>query len=384
MAGVVVLVLLVVGGGGTAIWRAMNKPAKAKTTTTTAAAKCASGTLAVLGPTSGNPDEIGPASVNMAKLASQEYAAAHPGCTVTIRAFDSQGDKTKALPLAKEIIADPTILGVVGPLYSKETAAVAPVLSKAGIPMISSSASGVNVGEEGLKTFHRTVGSDADSGVAIAKYIKSTNPSAKAFVVDDGSDYALHAADAARESLGAMVVNTAVIKEDQTTGLSDLATQIKNSGATVIAFAGFSAEAAALRKAVNAAGGSNIDLVAGPGLLDTVYVTETGEAGKDTIVVCACMPGAGLPEDFKNKLTAKSETKPGAYVGEAYDAANALIAGLAAGKRTRADLNTFLSTYSATGVTGQISFEAGGNRRVVPQWYFVVGTDGFFGKSPIQ
>jgi branched-chain amino acid transport system substrate-binding protein len=271
-----------------------------------------------------------------------------------------------------------------GPLYSKEALAVSPVLDKAGVPIVNPTVSTVSLGTAGLKTFHRTVGTDADSGTAIARYIKTANPSAKAYVVDDGSTYAIQAAEAARVNLGALVVNTGVIKSGQT-DFTTLARSIKASGATVIAFAGFSAEAAGLRKALDVAGGKDIDLVAGPGLLDSVYVNEAGEAGNDTIVVCACMPSAGLPTAFKTKLSAKSQTKPGIYVGEAYDAANALTAGLAAGKRTRAELNTFLGTYSATGVTGPIAFQAGGNLRAQPpEWYFVVGTDGFYGKSRVQ
>jgi branched-chain amino acid transport system substrate-binding protein len=348
------------------------------------AAKCVTATIGVLGPTSGEADDLGPAAVNMANLAGTEYAAAHAGCKLNVRTFDSQGKADKALPLAKEIIADKSIIGVIGPLYSKETTAVAPVLSKGGVPMISSSASGVTVGESSLKYFHRTVGTDANSGEAMAKYIKGGNPNAKVFVIDDGNDYAVHAADAARETLGSLVVGRAVIQQDQSTGFGQLAQQIISSGATVIAFGGFSGEAAGIRKAVDAAGGSKIGLVAGPGLLDSVYVTSTGSEGDDTIVVCACTPGAGLPQPFQDKLSSKSATKPGVYVGEAYDAASAFTAAFAAGKNTRDDVNNFLSTYSAQGVTGKVSFDASGNRKDEPLWYFVVGTDGFFGKSRIQ
>ena len=383
VAGVVVLVLVLCGVGGTYLLHEAGSGTESDNPEP-AAAKCASGTLAVLGATSGKPDELGPATVNMAKLAADEYGAAHPGCTVAVKAFDSDGDQAKALVLAKQIIADPTVLGVIGPLYSKEALAAAPVLDKAGVPMVNPTVSTVSLGTAGLKNFHRTVGTDADTGEAIAKYIKGVNPAAKAYVIDDGSNYAIHAAEAARVALGSLAVGSAVIKEDQTS-FGSLARSIVESGANVIAFAGFSVEAAALRKAVDAAGGSKIDFVAGPGLLDTVYVTETGEEGKDTIVVCACVPGTGLPDAFRDKLAAKSTTKPGIYVGEAYDAANALLAGLAVGKNTRTQLNAFLATYSATGVTGPIAFRTGGNLRAAPpQWYFVTGTDGFFGKSRVQ
>jgi ABC-type branched-subunit amino acid transport system substrate-binding protein len=384
VAGVVVLVLVLCGVGGTYLLHRADSGTGSGSPQPAAVAKCASGTLAVLGATTGKPDELGPATVNMAKLAADEYGAAHPGCTIAVKAFDSDGDQAKALVLAKQIIADPTVLGVIGPLYSKEALAASPVLDKAGVPMVNPTVSTVSLGTAGLKHFHRTVGTDADSGEAIAKYIKGVNPAAKAYVIDDGSNYAIHAAEAARVALGTLAVGSAVIKEGQT-AFGSLAKSIVESGANVIAFAGFSGEAAALRKAVDAAGGSKIDFVGGPALLDTIYVTETGDEGKDTIVVCACMPGTGLPDAFRDKLTAKSTTKPGIYVGEAYDATNALLAGLAVGKSTRTQLNTFLGTYSATGVTGPIAFRAGGNLRgQPPQWYFVTGTDGFFGKSPVQ
>lgn len=381
---VVTVLLLVLVGGGTAAWFALKGEDSATPTSLPVAAKCVSGTVGVLGDTGGDPDELGEAALAVAQLAADEYHAAHPDCTVAIRAFDSGGEQEKAVLLAKKIAADDTVLAVLGPLFSKEAVAASPVLDKAGVPMVNPVASMASLGTTGMKSFHRTVGSDTATGTAMAKYIKTADPKAKVFVVNDGGNYGAATAAAARTALGTLVVDSSTIQQGKT-DFSLLASTIKESGATVIAFAGFSKEAAGLRKAVNTAGGSDIDLVAGPGLLDTVYVTEAGEAGKDTVVVCACVPGTGLPEAFRTKVKQKTTTSPSGSTGEMYDAANAVLAGLGAGKRTRTQLNSFLDRYSATGVTGPIAFQPGGDLRgTPPQWYFVVGTDGFLGRSRVQ
>ncbi|MFI5959274.1 ABC transporter substrate-binding protein [Cryptosporangium sp. NPDC051539] len=384
---IVVVALVLIGGGGTAAWYAL-KDDKGDTNTAKAkapvAAKCSSGTLAVVGDTGGDADSIGEAVVAVANLAAEEYHTAHPDCTVAIREFDSGGEVDKAKLLAKQIIEDKSILGVIGPLFSKEADAAAPIFDAAGVPMVNPTVSTVSLSEKKMKSFHRTVGTDGDTGRAMAKYIKSGEPDAKVFVVDDGTTYPKAAAAAAKEALGTSVVDSSTIKPGQT-DFTLLASTIVNSGATAIAFAGFSQEAAALRLAVNDKGGSKIEFVGGPGLLDTVYVTDAGEGGKDTIVVCACVPGAGLPADFQSKVRSKTTTSPAVFTGEAYDATNALLAAFAAGKKSRADVNKFLDSYQGKGVTGPIAFKPDGDLAgTPPEWYFVVGTDGFLGKSRVQ
>ena len=57
------------------------------------------------------------------KLALDDYNKANPDCKIGLKVFDSQGDPTKATPLATQIVSDDSIVGLVGPGFSGESLA---------------------------------------------------------------------------------------------------------------------------------------------------------------------------------------------------------------------------------------------------------------------
>jgi len=56
------------------------------------------------------------------------------------------------------------------------------------------------------------------------------------------------------------------------------------------------------------------------------------------------------------------------YVAESYDAANVLLAGLAAGKSTRADMLAWVNGYDHTGVSRHVKFTADGDLASPQVW----------------
>ena len=53
------------------------------------------------------------------KLALDDYNKANPDCKISLKIFDSQGDPTKATPLATQIVGDSSIVGLIGPGFSR-------------------------------------------------------------------------------------------------------------------------------------------------------------------------------------------------------------------------------------------------------------------------
>ena len=101
-------------------------------------------------------------------------------------------------------------------------------------------------------------------------------------------------------------------------------------------------------------------LVFGDGVKDNGFIEAAGPAADGSIITCTCADGASNAE-FAAAYTAKfpGET-PQTYGAEAYDAAKAFLAAIAAGKTDRAGVLEFLGTYDAAGVTKQIKWDETG------------------------
>ena len=66
-----------------------------------------------------------------AKVAIDEHNKANPGCQVTIKQFDTEGDPQKATQVAPQIVGDASIIGLLGPAFSGETEATGPIFYQA-------------------------------------------------------------------------------------------------------------------------------------------------------------------------------------------------------------------------------------------------------------
>src|ERR671919_106230 len=72
-----------------------------------------------------------------ARLAVKKFNAANPDCKVTMEEFDTEGDPTKATPVATKLAADTSFLGVIGGHFSGESRATAPTFESAGLAMVA-------------------------------------------------------------------------------------------------------------------------------------------------------------------------------------------------------------------------------------------------------
>lgn len=321
-----------------------------------ASVSCTGLKIGFFGALTGDAANLGINIQNGVKLALDQWNKANAKCKVALVSYDSQGSPDKAPALAQQAVSDKGVIGIVGPAFSGESKAAGPIFSQAGLPTITPSATNPGLSGNGWKTFHRALASDAKQGPAIATLVKGLKPT-KVGVIDDQSEYGKGLADIVRSSLGATVAASDSI-DPKAADYSAAVTKMKDAKPDAIFYGGYYAEAGKLAKQLRDAGVTST-LVFGDGVLDKGYIEAGGPAAEGSLITCTCAPTDSNPTFLKN-YQAMFKSDPATYGPEAYDATNALLAALKAGKRTRAQINAFLSTYNAQGVTKLMKWDTTG------------------------
>ncbi|WP_345729812.1 ABC transporter substrate-binding protein [Cryptosporangium minutisporangium] len=314
--------------------------------------------LAVLGPKTGAAYARGVPLFNGAELAVNAYNAEHPECPVTLAEFDSQGNRDLAAKEAGKIIADPSIVGLIGPAYSAEAVGAGSMFEKAGLPLVSSSATSSTLSRRGWRTFHRVLGEDTQQVAPTARYLAAEGLT-RIHLVQENSEYGNVMANAMRAELGKAVIGTGTVKGGQT-DFAAVTKAILAAKAQAVYYAGYSVEAGLLRKKLTEAGGSAIPLVGSGAMLADTFPRAAGTSGTGTVVTCGCLPVSELPKSVRSAYVEAFAAEPEPYTAEAYDAANVLLAAVGAGRSTRADVLAFVDAYSDQGLTKPLSFDARG------------------------
>ena len=119
---------------------------------------------------------------------------------------DDQADPKVGTTVAQKLV-DAKVAAVVGHLNSGVTIPASEIYTKAGIPVISGSATNPTLTERGLKGVFRTVGRDDQQGPAIAAYIAGELKGKKVAIVDDKTAYGEGLANEVEKALKAAKVN---------------------------------------------------------------------------------------------------------------------------------------------------------------------------------
>ena len=325
--------------------------------------------IAFMGALTGPAAGLGEAAVKGAELAIEEYNKENPDCPVEYVKQDSQSDPEQAPGIAKDIIDDEKVIGLVGPLFSGESEAADPLFEEAGLPMITASATKPSLGEQGWQYFHRILGNDAAQGPQVSKVLTEIVKAERPFLIEDDSPYGQGLTEEARNDLGDVVVG-----EDRvTTGQTDFGptvTKVLDADADAVFFGGYYPEAQLFIKQLRGADWEGTFVVP-DGVKDPSFIEVAGESAEGTIVTCPCIPGETIAE-FNDAYTAMFNEKPGTYGPEAYDAANVFLDGIAEGITDREEMNEFVSNYDAEGVSKNVSFDENGESEEIPIWSYEV------------
>jgi branched-chain amino acid transport system substrate-binding protein len=320
---------------------------------------------ALTGPAAG----LGIAAVNGAELAVDQYNKEHSDCDVEFVKSDSQSDPKQAPGVAKSLIDDDAVLGLVGPLFSGESEAADPLFNEAGLPMITASATKPTLSEQGWTTFHRILGNDATQGPQVSKVLTEIVKAKKPFVVSDDSPYGQGLTDITKKDLGSALAGEDKIATGQT-DFQATVTKILDADADAVFFGGYYPEGELFIKQLRGAGWKGTFVVP-DGVKDNEFIKVGGAAAEGTIVTCPCVPGEKIKE-FADAYRAQFNEEPGTYGPEAYDAANVFLAGIESGIADREAMNKFVSDFDGDGITKHVSFDDKGESAEIPIWSYKV------------
>ncbi|MFH5230910.1 branched-chain amino acid ABC transporter substrate-binding protein [Antrihabitans spumae] len=310
-------------------------------------ATCSNAVLAMAGALTGANAALGQNILMGAKLALDEHNKANPGCQVEMKQFDTEGDPQKATQVAGPITSDASIIGLLGPAFSGETNATGAQFNQAGLPFLTASATNPSLTEKGWTNFFRGLGNDNSQGAVVAKYLTGQLGAKKVCVIQDDTDYGVGLAKVVTENLGeaADAACSASVKSGQK-DFSATVSQIKGEEPDAIWYSGYYAEAAPFVTQLRE-GGVTATFSSGDGTNDPEFVKQAGEAAKDTILTCPCVPG---PEDFVTKYNALNGQDPGVYSVEGYDLTTIMLKAIDSGVKDRAGMLAFVKAYDGQGV----------------------------------
>jgi branched-chain amino acid transport system substrate-binding protein len=329
-------------------------------------ASCPPLALAFLGVLTGADASSGTTVRNSAAMAVAEHNAAKPECEVGFISYDSQGDADLAEVLARQIVSDEQVIGVVGPVFSGESAAVMPIFEEAGLPVLTPSATNPTLGQQGWTTFHRLVGTDASQGPAAVVWLLSTGDVKRVGVVDDGTLFGKALADFATEELNRRGITIAPRQqvEPSRRDYGDVVEAVSSVGVDAVFFGGLGEAGAQLHRQLRDAGVNGL-FVGGDGLYSTSFrdaVAAGPDGGVAAAVSCPCAGSAATDEQlaFAERYQDLYDGAALYFAFEGFDAASMLLAGIDSGARSRPALLRWLDTAEFEGLSKTISFDANG------------------------
>jgi branched-chain amino acid transport system substrate-binding protein len=131
---------------------------------------------------------VGQEQLHFAELALASDNLANK-TNITLVQGDTQLGPAEAVTVTQQFTSNPKIVAVVGPVGSQQVEAVGPLMARAGMALISGSATNAALTTGKYPTFFRTVSKDSVQGPQDASYIvKNLHPKAL-MIVDDQEAY---------------------------------------------------------------------------------------------------------------------------------------------------------------------------------------------------
>jgi len=252
------------------------------------------------------------------------------GFSFELVAQDDGGTAEGGAAVANKFVSDPTIAAIEGHIFSGATKAAIPIYEKAGLPMMSPSATNPDLTKSGSKVFNRLVFTDAFQGKSAAQYLFNTLKFKQLAIMHDGQAYGQGLAQVVNDTftqLGGTVVAFQAItpgESDYSAVLADIASKKPQA----IFFGGYTAEAVVVVNQLKQSGLTGVVFFGDDGTFGQDFLDRTGVNGEGAYAT-SLIPAAS---DAKTKFDAAYKTAYGTDAGKlspytwtAYDASAVLI-----------------------------------------------------------
>jgi branched-chain amino acid transport system substrate-binding protein len=325
-------------------------------------------TIGVAGPLTGPIAHQGKDDENGVALAIDQANAKHltiGGQQVTFRMMseDDQGDPKIGTTVAQKL-ADAHVVAVIGHLNSGVTIPASEIYNKAGIPVITGSATSPELTERGMNGVFRTIGRDDQQGPAIGAYIAQELKAKKVAIVDDKTAYGEGLANEVAASMNAAKIPVVARERtsDKETDFKAILTRIKSKAPDVVFYGGMDATGGPLMKQARELG-MKATFAFGDGACTDEMAQLSGASGEGLACSQAGLPAASATKEFRDAFTAKyGETK--LYAPFFYDATNVVIDSMI--RADSVESPRFAPEMYRTvlhGATGIVTFDPKGDRR---------------------
>jgi len=322
-----------------------------------------------VGPLTGGIAHLGKDNENGARLAVEQANAAKimiggQEAKFVLVAEDDQADPKVGTTVAQKLV-DAKVAGVVGHLNSGTSIPASDIYNKAGIPVITGSATNPKLTEQGFKVTFRTVGRDDQQGPAIASYLAATAKPKVVAVIDDATAYGAGIADEVEKTLKAAGIEVLAREKgtDKQTDWKAVLTKLKGRNPDAVFYGGMDATGGPLLKQ-----GRELGIKAvfsfGDGACTDEMKKLAGDAAEGLLCSQAGIPPQAASKQFLDAYKAKFNVDPILYAPFTFDGANLLIEAMK--KANSADPAKYLpelAKLSYGGVTGKIEFDAKGDRK---------------------
>lgn len=286
------------------------------------------------------------------------------GTPVRLVLVNDGNDANTAKILASNLIADPSILGVVGHYSSDVTLATAPIYEQGELVTITPVSTAVDL--SGISPYlYRTVPTDSFAAAALAAYMLYYREDRQVAVFFDSTS---DISGSLKQEFNAFVSawgGDVVSEYDMTAG--DFSANVVNSEDADVLMLAASADTLEAAATVIAANGGNKPILGGDEIYNRYILEETGS---DAQALTVAVPWHLLSRDTATDFV---KTSRDLWKGDvswrtatAYDAVIAIAAGLT-GDASRAGLKAALddNNFSVDSATGPINFLPSGDRRQV-------------------
>jgi branched-chain amino acid transport system substrate-binding protein len=325
-------------------------------------------TIAHAGPLTGSIAHLGKDDENGVALAvdqlnAQKLTIGGQPITFKMQSEDDQADPKTGTTVAQKLV-DAKVAAVIGHLNSGVSIPASEIYNKAGIPMISGSATNPTLTERGLKTVFRTVGRDDQQGPAIASYIAHELKAKKVAIVDDKTPYGEGLANEVEKTLKADKVSVVTRERttDKETDFKSILTKIKAKNPDVVFHGGMDATGGPMLKQARELG-IKAAFAFGDGACTDEMGKLAGTAAEGMVCSQAGLPREAASPDFVKAFNAKfGEIKQ--YAPYFYDGTMAIAEAMKkANSVDPAKFTPEIFNVSFKGATGTVAFDAKGDRK---------------------
>jgi branched-chain amino acid transport system substrate-binding protein len=303
---------------------------------------------------------------NGAEMAIQEKGQilGHP---VVLQAEDDGCAGPPSVAIAEKICNDPLVVGLVGYMCSGGSKPASDIHNKYKVLMVSPSSTALELTARGIPIFFRTCWNDkiqAQRAAAFALSHKWT----RVALLHDKSDYGQSLAEDFGQNMkakgGQIVAMEGLTRGDK--DFSPVLTKIKPLKPQLVYFGGMSAEGVLLVRQMKRLG-IKAQFMSDDGCFtEKDFIQAGGTASNGAYVTYAREPNPEWVKKYEAKYGPRQTFSP-----QAYDAANILMKAVAQVAMKQADgsltigkkgLRDAVAAINAQGITGQIAFDANGDR----------------------